>query len=149
MQSTDLILIAEDNPDDELLLRRALQKADVQAQVKVVPDGEEAILYLEQTSAANQKDGAVPSLIILDLKMPRKGGFEVLEWLTENPKCSVVPTIILTSSNMESDVQRAYGLGANTFFVKPNSLNELVATFKLIDDYWSRAERLKAGARAP
>ena len=80
MTATDLVLIAEDNPDDALLLRRAIDKAGISARVKIVSDGEEMLLYLEGRGAyADRNTSPMPSLIILDLKMPRKSGLEVLQ----------------------------------------------------------------------
>src|SRR5687768_13629209 len=106
--TNELVLVAEDNPDDALLLRRALDKAGVTARVKIVSDGEEMLLYLRGLGAyANRSTSPLPSLIILDLKMPRKTGLEVLQWINENPEVSVVPTIVLSASNLEKDVREA------------------------------------------
>jgi CheY-like chemotaxis protein len=146
MTPDDLVLVAEDNPDDALLLRRALQKAGIQARLKIVADGEEILLYLQGLGAfANRGTCPMPSLIILDLKMPRKTGLEVLEWLAQNPHISVVPTIVLSSSNLEDDVRSAYNLGANTYFVKPTTFDELVETMRMVDAYWHKAMKLRPG----
>src|SRR5688572_33047514 len=100
MTPNDLVLVAEDNPDDALLLRRALEKAGIRARLKIVSDGEEMLLYLQGRGAfANRTTYPMPSLVILDLKMPRKSGLEVLSWMGENPNLSVVPTIVLSASN--------------------------------------------------
>jgi CheY-like chemotaxis protein len=144
MTANDLVLVAEDNPDDALLLRRALEKAGIRARVKIVSDGEELQLYLEGRGAfANRTTCPLPSLIILDLKMPRKSGLEVLEWMSNNPHVSVVPTIVLSASNLEEDVRAAYDLGANTYFVKPTTFEELVETMRMVESYWRRAMKLR------
>jgi CheY-like chemotaxis protein len=144
MTSSDLVLVAEDNPDDALLLRRALDKAGITARIKIVNDGEEILLYLQGRGVyANRSNSPLPSLIILDVKMPRKTGLEVLEWLNQNPRFAIVPTIVLSSSNLESDVRMAYDLGANTYFVKPNSFEELVETMRTLQGYWKKAMKLR------
>lgn len=144
MLINDLVLVAEDNPDDALLLRRALDKAGVRSPIKIVNDGEELLLYLQGRGAyANREACPAPSLIILDLKMPRKGGLEVLEWLNANRDLAVVPTIVLSASNIEEDVRNAYHLGANTFFLKPSTFDELVETMRMVEAYWKKA--LKVG----
>ena len=98
MLTNDLVLVAEDNPDDALLLRRALDKAGIRSRLKIVNDGEELLLYLQgQGVYANRESSPMPSLVILDLKMPRKGGLEVLEWMNENRDLAIVPTIVPTN----------------------------------------------------
>lgn len=144
MLHTDFVLVAEDNPDDALLLRHALEKAGIRARLKIVSDGEELLLYLQGKGAyGNRSLYPLPTLIILDLKMPRRNGLEVLEWLNSNRDISVVPTIVLSASNIEKDVRAAYRLGANTYFVKPSTFDELVETMKAVDAYWRKAEKLR------
>lgn len=146
MTASDLVLVAEDNPDDALLLRRALLKAGIPARVKIVADGEEMLLYLQGRGAyANRALCPLPSLIILDLKMPRKSGLEVLEWLSHHPSLAVVPTVVLSASNLEQDVRAAYNFGANTYFVKPSTFDELIETMKALDSYWGKAMKLQPG----
>ena len=144
MNNNDLVLVAEDNPDDAILLRRALDKAGIVARVKIVADGEEMLLYLQGRGAyANRTASPVPSLIILDLKMPRKSGLEVLQWINDNPDVAVVPTIVLSASNLEADVRAAYNLGANTYFVKPTTFEELVETMRMVERYWKKAAKVR------
>jgi CheY-like chemotaxis protein len=144
MTHNDLVLVAEDNPDDALLLRRALDKAGIVARVKIVSDGEEMLLYLQGRGAyANRNTSPMPSIIILDLKMPRKSGLEVLQWISENPDVSVVPTIVLSASNLEQDVRAAYDHGANTYFVKPTTFEELVETMRMLENYWKKAAKIR------
>jgi len=144
MTLNELVLVAEDNPDDALLLRRAIEKAGISARVKIVADGEEMLLYLQGRGAyANRSTSPLPTLIILDLKMPRKSGLEVLQWMNENPDVAVVPTIVLSASNLEKDVRAAYNLGANTYFVKPTTFEELVETMRTLERYWKKAAKLR------
>jgi CheY-like chemotaxis protein len=144
MHHNDLVLVAEDNPDDALLLRRALEKAGIRARVQIVADGEELLLYLQgRGTYGNRALSPLPSLIILDLKMPRKTGLEVLEWLNCNRDISIVPTIVLSASNLENDVRAAYHLGANTYFVKPSTFDELVDTMRTVDIYWKKAVKVR------
>lgn len=140
-EQEELVLIAEDNPEDAMLMRKAIAKAGIRAQVRVLTDGEQVLLYLEGRGAyANHEANPMPSLVILDLKMPRKSGFEVLEWLQEHQEYSVVPTIVMSASGIENDVRKAYHLGANTFFVKPTTFDQLVATMKSVAEYWAKAK---------
>ncbi len=144
MLANELVLVAEDNPDDALLLRRALERAGIRSQVRVVHDGEELLLYLQGRGAyANRESNPLPSLIILDLKMPRRSGLEVLEWINENRDLAVVPTIVLSASNLDDDVRSAYCLGANTYFVKPTTFDELVETMKMVEAYWKKALKVR------
>jgi CheY-like chemotaxis protein len=150
MTNNDLVLIAEDNPDDALLLQRAINKAGVPARIKIVSDGEEILNYLQGNgSYSNRATHPFPSVIILDLKMPRKSGLEVLKWINENPEISVVPTIVLSASNLDRDVRAAYDLGANTYFVKPTTFEDLVETMRMMENYWKKAARLRPGNTDP
>ena len=147
MDKNDVVLVAEDNPDDALLLRRALEKAGIHARLKLVSDGEEMLLYLQAKGAyADRASNPMPSLIILDLKMPRRSGLEVLAWLSENSELSVVPTIVLSASNLDKDVRTAYDLGANTYFVKPSTFEELVETMRMVETYWNKATKVRPAA---
>jgi CheY-like chemotaxis protein len=149
MITTELVLIAEDNPDDAILLRRAIEKAGITARIKIVTDGEEILLYLQGRGAfANREANPLPSFIILDLKMPRKTGLEVLQWINENPEVAVVPTIVLSASNLEEDVRAAYNLGANTYFVKPTTFEELVETMRMVERYWKKACKVQPDDRS-
>jgi CheY-like chemotaxis protein len=149
MTPGELVLVAEDNPDDALLLRRAIDKAGISARVKIVSDGEEMLLYLQGRGAyANRVANPLPTLMILDLKMPRKTGLEVLQWINENPEVAVVPTIVLSASNLEKDVRAAYNLGANTYFVKPTTFEELVETMRTVEKYWRQAIKVRPEPKA-
>jgi CheY-like chemotaxis protein len=134
------ILIAEDSEDDRFMYARALEKIGFK-NVKFTVDGEDAIAYLKaEGKYANRNEYPFPDWLIVDLKMPRKGGFEVIQWVRSHPECGVIPTIIMTSSIIPADVKRAYEIGVNTFFSKPHSQSELVSLFEQMLKYWCRAE---------
>jgi CheY-like chemotaxis protein len=119
-----VILLAEDDDTDVLLMRRALAEVGVTASLQVVTDGQEAIDYLSQVQSASGTADRMPSLLILDLKMPRLTGFDVLLWLREQPSTRGIPTIVLSSSPHQHDIERAYAAGANFFAVKSPSTSE-------------------------
>ncbi|MDB6125455.1 MAG: response regulator receiver protein [Pedosphaera sp.] len=132
------ILIVEDNADDADLLRIALQKNKVTNPIHIVENGLEAIKYLRAEAPYSERgDFPFPTIIYTDLKMPFKDGFEVLQWIKDHPQCCVIPVIIMTSSSQDSDVRKAYTLGANSYIVKPGSLNELTEVIGLAIKYWA------------
>jgi CheY-like chemotaxis protein len=138
------ILVVEDNTEEVILLRKAFENAGMQLAVQFVVNGEEAIDYLSGTDKfRNRISFPEPDLVIMDLKMPRKGGFEVLEWFRNLQESALIPIIVLTASNRESDVQRAYSLGASSYFIKPTSFNEFRDMIKILYEYWSLARRPK------
>jgi CheY-like chemotaxis protein len=131
------ILLAEDDPDAVFLLRRALQKADVKNPIEVARDGQEAIDYLSNQGAyADRERYRLPALMLLDLKMPRKSGFEVLEWLRQQPGLKRLIVVVLTSSNQVADINRAYDLGSNSYLVKPADFDALINMGRDIGQYW-------------
>lgn len=131
-------LIAEDSESDFMLLERAFRKNDIQNPIIWVQDGDEAIEYLQGAGKySDRMKYPFPDLVVLDLKMPRKSGLEVLQWVKEHPENRVIPTIVMSSSLLDSDVRKAYDLGANTYFVKPSDFNTLVAVVKGIHQYWA------------
>src|SRR4051812_37277295 len=116
------VLLAEDNPDDVFLVKRAFRKSFGDVGLHVVPDGEAAIAYLRREPPYDDAAKCpVPSLLLLDLKLPRLSGFEVLAWLREQHVLKRLPVVVLTSSRDRGDVDRAYDLGANSYLVKPVS----------------------------
>jgi CheY-like chemotaxis protein len=136
------MLMVEDDASDVVLMRRALEKSTGGHQLYVVHDGEEAVAYLCGHGAfADRGLFPFPNIILTDLKMPRMGGFDLLTWLRDHPECSVIPTIVFTGSAESSDVQRAYAMGANSYMVKPASLNDLMELIKYTYEYWRRCER--------
>ncbi|EEF57838.1 response regulator [Pedosphaera parvula] len=136
------ILIAEDNPDDVMLFKRALLKAGINNPVQVVQSGREAIEYLQGSGKfADRNEHPFPSVLFTDLSMPSMNGFELLRWLRAHPVCFVFPVVVLTSSEMDIDVKQAYQLGANSYMVKPNSFNDLVQMVRATYEYWSWCEK--------
>jgi CheY-like chemotaxis protein len=140
------ILIAEDSDDEVFLLKRVFAKTCLPWKLHVVPNGQEAIDYLSRKPPYN--DDAVfplPSVVILDLKMPVMGGFEVLDWLNLQPVLNELPVIIHTSSDQESDRARAMALGASAYFVKSPLPSELQAMFDAVaEKYLGRRRPVQA-----
>ena len=136
------ILVAEDDPNDALLIKRAFAKSGIQNPVQVVADGEEAIAYLSGTGKYSDRNAfPFPEFFITDLKMPRKSGFDVLEWILTTEPCYVVPRIVLSSSRQEEDIEKAYRLSAQSYFAKPADFAELQLVVKRIYEYWLSCER--------
>lgn len=136
-----LILIAEDSEDDSYLVKYALRKAGLPNPTHISTDGEDVIRYLKAEGPyADRSTYPFPRVLIIDLKMPRLSGFDVLRWIKENDKCSVIPTIVLTSSAMPGDVKEAYRLGANAFLVKRGNLGDLQHLLECIHTFWSCCE---------
>ncbi len=135
------VLIAEDDENDALLLKRAIKRVNPAATFYLVSDGNEAMLYLKGDGKYGERDKfPFPRVLITDLKMPRMDGFELLHWLHDHPDCNVIPKIVLSASNIERDVIRAYQLGANIFFKKPASFDDLIAMIELNFRVWTAAE---------
>jgi CheY-like chemotaxis protein len=131
------ILHVEDDPNDALLFQHACQKAGVGFDLQSVNDGDQAISYLRGAESYSDRERhPFPQLILLDLKMPRLSGFDVLAWLRNEGPFKKTPVIILTSSNHETDVKRAYDLGANSYLVKPVGFDALVEVARTIQGYW-------------
>src|SRR5260221_8463173 len=120
------VLVAEDDPNDVFLLRRAFQKAGVDQRLVDVHNGQEAIDYLSgEGPFADRNEHPFPSLMCLDLKMPMLDGFGVLAWLNKQALEEKLPVVVLTSSNQERDIEQARQLGANDYRVKPQQFDEL------------------------
>lgn len=127
------ILLAEDEETDVVLLRRALEEAEVKNPLQIAADGQEAIDYLSRLRQVPQD--RMPALIILDLKMPRRTGMDFLKWKRDQPVLCGLPVIVFSSSAHRADVDQAYALGANGFFVKPPSLVERMEIARLIKQW--------------
>ena len=137
-----VILLLDDNPDDVFFLQRALEQVDAGHILRAVANGEEAVLYVRgEGQFAERGQFPVPNIILTDIKMPRMGGFEFLQWLRKHPECSVIPTIVMSSSAQETDVRKAYQLGANAYIRKPSNLGDLVKLIRVTYEYWSLCER--------
>jgi two-component system, response regulator len=132
-----VILLVEDNPDDELLTLRALRKNDVTGEVVVARDGVEALDYLFGTGAHAGRDTSVmPQLILLDLKLPKIDGLEVLRRLRADERTRLLPVVILTSSREQQDMLEGYGLGANSYVRKPVNFEQFVRAVEQLKLYW-------------
>jgi CheY-like chemotaxis protein len=132
------ILHVEDDPNDALLFQHACHKAGVSFELYSVNDGDQAIAYLRGVEKfSDRRKHPFPQLILLDLKMPRLNGFDVLTWLRNEKAFKTMPVIILTSSNHETDIKRAYDLGANSYLVKPVGFDALVEVARTIHGYWT------------
>ncbi len=129
-----MVLIVEDNEDDRELLARAFRRAKVSVPLRFAEDGEQALAAL--AAAGSAADPARLAVVLLDLKLPRRSGFEVLEWIKDHPTLRRVPVVVLTSSKESVDLQRAYDLGANSYLVKPAQPEMLLAMVERIDAYW-------------
>lgn len=135
------VLIAEDDENDIYIYERGLNRIGIE-NFKCVRDGAEVIEYLRgQGKYQDREQNPFPKWLLLDLKMPRVNGLEVLEWIKKNPSCRVVPTIIFSASQQASDVKKAYDLGANAYFVKPLRMEEMLETLALVNHFWTIAVR--------
>ena len=142
MKECPVILVAEDDEDYVLLIRQVFAKAHIPNPIHVVWNGEEAISYLKgEGKYSNRDEYPLPDIFLLDLKMPRVNGFEVLKWVREQPTLSALRILVLTSSDEIRDVNQAYQMGANSFLVKPMDFEDFTNLSRLIADFWFRASR--------
>jgi DNA-binding response OmpR family regulator len=133
----NVLLHVEDDPNDVLLLQRAFRKANAQLAIHSVSDGDKAVAYLSGADEfADREKHPLPSVVLLDLKMPRKSGLEVLAWIRAEQKVRRLIVIIFTSSKHDEDVNKAYDLGANSYLVKPVGFDMLVELCKMLQQYW-------------
>lgn len=137
MAQKDVILLVEDNPDDEVLTRRALKKNDIPNEVVVARDGAEALDFLFGNGAHAGRDVAKPpQLVLLDLKLPKIDGLEVLRRLRADARTRLQPVVILTTSNEERDVVASYELGANSYIRKPVDFEQFMEAVRQLGTYW-------------
>jgi len=133
----NVILLVEDNPDDEALTIRALKKNDIVNDVIVARDGVEALDYLFGSGAYDGRDTNLqPQLILLDLKLPKVGGLEVLQQLRADERTKYVPVVILTSSKEQRDIIACFDNGANSYIRKPVDFEQFLSAVKQIGRYW-------------
>ena len=132
-----VILLVEDNPDDEELTRRALKKSNVSNPLVVVRDGVEALDYLfARGTHAGRDPEEIPQVILLDLKLPKIDGLEVLRQIRSDARTKLYPVVILTSSTEDQDMLRGYGLGANSYIRKPVDFTQFVEAVRQLGLYW-------------
>ena len=137
MYEKKVILLVEDNPDDEALTLRALKKNNITNDIVVARDGVEAVDYLFGTGAHEGRDpNELPQIVLLDLKLPKIDGFEVLMKLRADERTKLLPVVILTSSKEQQDIVHAYGLGANSYVRKPVDFEQFVEAVRQLGLYW-------------
>jgi CheY-like chemotaxis protein len=137
MKKSEHILLAKDSEDYAVLFKRALKAARIDASLDIVRDGQEAIDYLSGAEPfADRSKHPFPKLLLLDLKMPRRDGFEVLSVVRQRLGLTRLPVIVLTNSDNPADVKRAYELGATSYFRKPDSLEGLDEMIHVLHAYW-------------
>jgi len=140
---TVTVLLAEDDPEDRYLIDEALSESRVPHQLNVVEDGDELLDYLYNRGKYSVKDECPrPGLILLDLSMPRRNGWEVLEEIKCDPELKRIPIVVLTNSHAEEDVLRAYNLGVSGYISKPVSYMGLLNAMKTLGSYWLEINRL-------
>ncbi len=132
------VLLVEDDLNDIFLVKRAFKMAHIQNPLQVVTDGLEAMAYLRgEGKYANREQYPLPKLIVMDIKMPRKSGFEVLDWVKgESRVLRRIPVVIVSSSDSAADINHAYELGANAYMVKPVDFRAVEHLFESITHYW-------------
>jgi two-component system, response regulator len=136
MKEKPMILLVEDNADDEALTMRALKKNNISNQIVITHDGVEALDFLFGTGPYAGRDTEVPQLILLDLKLPKLDGFEVLKRLRADPRTRLIPVVILTSSKEQQDIVQGYGLGANSYVRKPVDFQQFIESVRQLGLYW-------------
>jgi len=131
------ILLAEDDPDDRLLTRQAMEKGQLGVDLRFVEDGEELVDYLRRRGKfVDARVSPRPRLILLDLNMPRKDGREALREIKNDPVLRDIPVVILTTSKAEEDIARTYHLGANSYITKPARFSSFVSVMRTMGKYW-------------
>ena len=131
------ILQVEDDPNDVFFLKHAMAKAGVANPIQIVNDGREAIDYLKGVRKyADREQFPLPSLVLLDLKLPKLSGLDVLKWIRQQPAIQTLPVTILSSSNRPEDLRTAYARGANSYLVKPPNTDGLVEMVVSVKDFW-------------
>lgn len=131
------ILVADDEKNDIFFLRRAFQKAGLNALIIEVPDGEEVEKYLAgEDSFSDRSRFPMPGLVVLDIKMPKRDGFDVLKWLQSRDELKDLTVVMLSSSSQDSDIRKARELGARDYFVKPSDFDQLTELVQTIAQRW-------------
>ena len=144
------ILVVEDDENHAFFIRRAFEQAGLLNPTHFVQDGDQALAYLAgEGPYANRDEFPLPSLMLLDLKMPNTNGFEVLEWVRAHPTLSGLRIIVLTTSGATSDINRAYRLGANSFLTKPMNFTDLVQLTRWVKGYWLHCSSEPELSRTP
>ena len=150
MEVSDVeILLVEDNPNDELLAMHAFKRQDTAHTVYVVRDGAEALDYIFCIGAHAERSFENPKVILLDLKLPKVDGLQVLRQIRNDPRTRFIPVVVLTASNQECDIFEAYEAGANSYIVKPVDFGQFNEVARHLVDYWLRLNRGPAWETVP
>ena len=140
------ILVADDDPDDRMMAKDALEESRLANDLRFVEDGEELLDYLYHRGRySDRKDSPRPGVILLDLNMPRKEGREALKEIKADPDLRQIPILVLTTSKAEEDIYRTYDLGVNSFITKPVMFESLVEVMKTLGKYWFEIVELPPG----
>jgi|SRR6185369_10148307 len=131
------ILVAEDDPNDQFFIEKELKKLDIPIQVRFVNDGEQAIAYfLSLGKFADPAQFPKPDVIFIDLKMPRLNGFELLQWLRKHKVAERLLTVVVSSSSLQEDIDKAYDLGAKAYLVKPATVQDYAKVFRITGEFF-------------
>lgn len=130
------ILIADDDADDRMFLEQAMRENGYDKGIQFVEDGEELMDYLHRQGRYNELNAPWPNMLILDLNMPRKNGFQALSEIKDDPKLRRLPVIVMTTSSADEDILKTYNLGVNSFVTKPFNYNRLVEMVGSLKTYW-------------
>jgi CheY-like chemotaxis protein len=137
MEENLSLLLVEDDPADAVLIMRCMKKAGILANIVHLKDGDEAVAYLSGVGSTTAARPSLPWLILLDLKLPRRSGLEVLQWIRQQKSdVARVPVIMLSSSHHTVDIQRAYEFGVNSYLVKPETSDALLSMMTVLQTYW-------------
>jgi CheY-like chemotaxis protein len=137
-----LILIADDDADDRMFLEQALRQTGYSDQISTVEDGEELLNYLQHTGPYTKANSPRPTLLILDLNMPRMNGFQALKIIKDDVALRRLPVVVMSTSTADEDILRSYDLGVNSFVIKPFHYNRLVEVISALKTYWLETVRL-------
>ncbi|MCK8492763.1 MULTISPECIES: response regulator [Spirosoma] len=136
------ILIADDDADDRMFLEQAMRQNGYNQTIEFVEDGEQLMEYLRQEGRYSNQNVPWPNLLILDLNMPRKNGFQALSEIKDDPKLRRLPVVVMTTSSTDEDVIKTYNLGVNSFVTKPFNFNRLVEMIGALKTYWMDTVKL-------
>lgn len=135
-QPRPVILLVDDNPHDVVLIRLAFRRVGIIDTIQLVKDGAEAMRYINGEGAyADRHQFPIPTLVLLDLKMPQTSGFDVLQWIREQPELANVIVVVMSGSRNDQDIERAYALGANSYLTKPTRFEEMVKMMETLKNY--------------
>jgi CheY-like chemotaxis protein len=135
-QPRPVILLVDDNPHDVVLIRLAFRRVGIIDTIQLVKDGTEAMRYINGEGVyVDRHQFPIPTLVLLDLKMPQTSGFDVLQWIREQPGLANVIVVVMSGSRNDQDIERAYALGANSYLTKPTRFEEMVKMMETLKDY--------------